>query len=260
MWFQMWKSGELPKPKLGLNCVGGASGLELCKVGLAMCPLSSWYVYALQVLADKGVHVTYGGMSRKPVTAATSHMIFKVWQEWKSPIEMCYHVKTVIFILCEFHQPGPWATWFLDGPVEWEAGQKWSKVCKWKSAQVASGSNTCQLLDRMSMMAALGQLAKDGSLLAPTHKHIGISQFTPIFCSFTIFNFHISTECSFSLQSSCRRFLRLQRGFGEKSSGIPAGKVHLQGWTNLESSESESNYPGGPVIKWVTVFGRVKGM
>ena len=41
MWFQMWKSGELPKPKLGLNCVGGASGLELCKVGLAMCPLSS---------------------------------------------------------------------------------------------------------------------------------------------------------------------------------------------------------------------------
>ena len=41
MWFQMWKSGELPKPKLGLNCVGGASGLELCKVDLAMCPLSS---------------------------------------------------------------------------------------------------------------------------------------------------------------------------------------------------------------------------
>ena len=33
----MWKSGELPKPKLGLNCVGGASGLELCKVDLTMC-------------------------------------------------------------------------------------------------------------------------------------------------------------------------------------------------------------------------------
>ena len=109
------------------------------------------------------------------------------------------------------------------------------------------------------MMEALGQLAKDGSLLAPTHKHIGISQFTPIFCSFTIFNFHISTKCSFSLQSSCRRFLRLQRGFGEKSSGIPAGKVHLQGWTNLESSESESNSPGGTVIEWVKVFARVKG-
>ena len=31
-----------------------------------------------QALATRGVHVTYGGMSRKPVTAATSHMIFKV--------------------------------------------------------------------------------------------------------------------------------------------------------------------------------------
>ena len=75
---QVWKSGELPKPKLGLNCVGGASGLELCKVGFALCPD---HRHALQVLADRGVHVTYGGMSRKPVTAATSHMIFKVCQE-----------------------------------------------------------------------------------------------------------------------------------------------------------------------------------
>lgn len=57
---QMWKSGKLPRPKLGLNCTGGPSSLELCKA-----------------LADRGVHVTYGGMSRKPVTAATSHMIFK---------------------------------------------------------------------------------------------------------------------------------------------------------------------------------------
>jgi len=57
---QVWKSGELPRPKLGLNCTGGPSSLELCKA-----------------LAERGVHVTYGGMSRKPVTAATSHMIFK---------------------------------------------------------------------------------------------------------------------------------------------------------------------------------------
>ena len=34
-------------------------------------------------------------------------------------------------------------------------------------------SNTFHLFARMSMMEALGQLAKDGSLLAPTHKHIG---------------------------------------------------------------------------------------
>ena len=52
---------ELPRPRLALNCVGGASGTELCKA-----------------LGEDGVHVTYGGMSLKPVIAATSHMIFKV--------------------------------------------------------------------------------------------------------------------------------------------------------------------------------------
>jgi trans-2-enoyl-CoA reductase len=57
---QMWKTGEVERPVLGFNCVGGASSTEICKA-----------------LADKGVHVTYGGMSRKPVMAATSHMIFK---------------------------------------------------------------------------------------------------------------------------------------------------------------------------------------
>lgn len=57
---QVWKSGQLPRPKLGLNCTGGPSSLELCKA-----------------LEERAVHVTYGGMSRKPVMAATSHMIFK---------------------------------------------------------------------------------------------------------------------------------------------------------------------------------------
>merc|ERR1719309_1127207 len=57
---QIWKSGKVARPKLGLNCTGGPSSLEICKA-----------------LAEGGVHVTYGGMSRKPVTAATSHMIFK---------------------------------------------------------------------------------------------------------------------------------------------------------------------------------------
>jgi len=56
---QAWR--ELPRPRLALNCVGGASGTELCKA-----------------LAEGGVHVTYGGMSLKPVIAATSHLIFKV--------------------------------------------------------------------------------------------------------------------------------------------------------------------------------------
>jgi len=53
-----WK--ELPRPLLALNCVGGASGTELCKA-----------------LARNGTHVTYGGMSMRPVNAATSHLIFK---------------------------------------------------------------------------------------------------------------------------------------------------------------------------------------
>ena len=51
---------ELPRARLALNCVGGASATELCKA-----------------LGDNGVHVTYGGMSLKPVTAGTSHLIFK---------------------------------------------------------------------------------------------------------------------------------------------------------------------------------------
>eukprot|EP00088_Acartia_fossae_P064586 TRINITY_DN7951_c0_g1_i10.p1 TRINITY_DN7951_c0_g1~~TRINITY_DN7951_c0_g1_i10.p1 ORF type:complete len:199 (+),score=51.12 TRINITY_DN7951_c0_g1_i10:446-1042(+) len=53
-----WK--ELPRPRLALNCVGGTSSTELCKA-----------------LADKGVHVTYGGMSWKPVMVGTAHLIFK---------------------------------------------------------------------------------------------------------------------------------------------------------------------------------------
>ena len=40
--------------------------------------LICFHLFPCQALATRGVHVTYGGMSRKPVTAATSHMIFKV--------------------------------------------------------------------------------------------------------------------------------------------------------------------------------------
>ncbi len=60
---------ELPRPLLALNCVGGASATELCKA-----------------LADGGVHVTYGGMSLKPVVAATSHLIFKVFKGTVAPV------------------------------------------------------------------------------------------------------------------------------------------------------------------------------
>jgi len=51
---------DIPKPKLGLNCIGGASATEMARL-----------------LGEKGTMVTYGGMSRRPVTIPTSLFIFK---------------------------------------------------------------------------------------------------------------------------------------------------------------------------------------
>ncbi|XP_003386702.2 PREDICTED: trans-2-enoyl-CoA reductase, mitochondrial-like [Amphimedon queenslandica] len=48
------------RPALGLNCVGGDSSTGVAKL-----------------LKEKGTLITYGGMSRKPVTIATSLFIFK---------------------------------------------------------------------------------------------------------------------------------------------------------------------------------------
>lgn len=50
---------DLPAPKLALNCVGGKSSLELART-----------------LGKKGVHVTYGGMSKEPVMVGTGSLIF----------------------------------------------------------------------------------------------------------------------------------------------------------------------------------------
>ncbi|TYZ65930.1 hypothetical protein PybrP1_006133 [[Pythium] brassicae (nom. inval.)] len=50
---------DLPAPKLALNCVGGRSSLELARA-----------------LGKNGVHVTYGGMSKEPVTVGTGALIF----------------------------------------------------------------------------------------------------------------------------------------------------------------------------------------
>ena len=50
----------LPRAKLALNCVGGNSSTEI-----------------LKCLGKKGFHVTYGGMSLKPVVGPTSSLIFK---------------------------------------------------------------------------------------------------------------------------------------------------------------------------------------
>jgi trans-2-enoyl-CoA reductase len=62
----IFKDGTCPAPKLGLNCVGGKSASEL-----------------IRKLGQKGVMVTYGGMSREPVTVPTSLLIFKVKKKKK---------------------------------------------------------------------------------------------------------------------------------------------------------------------------------
>ncbi|EDV56112.2 enoyl-[acyl-carrier-protein] reductase, mitochondrial [Drosophila erecta] len=56
----IFKSGKLKKPRLAFNCVGGKSATEVSRH-----------------LDNGGVLVTYGGMSREPVTVATGPLIFK---------------------------------------------------------------------------------------------------------------------------------------------------------------------------------------
>lgn len=56
----IFKKNVLAKPKLALNCVGGKNALEV-----------------MRHLGNRGVMVTYGGMSREPVTVPTSALIFK---------------------------------------------------------------------------------------------------------------------------------------------------------------------------------------
>lgn len=57
----IFKSKKLKKPKLALNCVCGKNALEVQRH-----------------LDHGGVMVTYGGMSREPLTIPASSLIFKV--------------------------------------------------------------------------------------------------------------------------------------------------------------------------------------
>uniref|UniRef100_A0A182XGS9 Enoyl-[acyl-carrier-protein] reductase, mitochondrial n=1 Tax=Anopheles quadriannulatus TaxID=34691 RepID=A0A182XGS9_ANOQN len=57
---KLFKDGIFRRPRLALNCVGGKSALELARQ-----------------LDQAGVMVTYGGMSREPVTVPTASLIFK---------------------------------------------------------------------------------------------------------------------------------------------------------------------------------------
>lgn len=60
---KLFKSNQLRKPTLALNCVGGKNALEMSKH-----------------LDHYGIMVTYGGMSRDPVLVPTSSLIFKDMQ------------------------------------------------------------------------------------------------------------------------------------------------------------------------------------
>lgn len=67
----------MPRPKLGLNCVGGASSTAVAKS-----------------LAPGSTIVTYGGMSMKPLTIPTSLLIFKDLTckgFWLSGTQMQHH-------------------------------------------------------------------------------------------------------------------------------------------------------------------------
>ncbi|KAJ6793648.1 putative alcohol dehydrogenase superfamily protein isoform X2 [Iris pallida] len=66
--------GDLPEPALGFNCIGGNAASLV-----------------LRFLRQRGTMVTYGGMSKKPITVSTSSFIFKdlalrgFWlQKWMS--------------------------------------------------------------------------------------------------------------------------------------------------------------------------------
>lgn len=58
--FRNFQFSDIPRPVLGLNCVGGLIALEL-----------------LHTLSQGAYLVTYGGMSREPVSVPTSALIFK---------------------------------------------------------------------------------------------------------------------------------------------------------------------------------------
>ncbi|XP_012538713.2 enoyl-[acyl-carrier-protein] reductase, mitochondrial isoform X1 [Monomorium pharaonis] len=57
---QLFKNKKLPAPKLALNCIGGQSAHEITRH-----------------LTHSGIMVTYGSMSREPLTVPVSALIFK---------------------------------------------------------------------------------------------------------------------------------------------------------------------------------------
>ncbi|MCO5579841.1 hypothetical protein L7F22_033703 [Adiantum nelumboides] len=86
--------GDLRNAKLGLNCVGGSAANVVMKL-----------------LRENGTMVTYGGMSKKPITVSTSAMIFKgielkgFWlQKWVNRHSPAYLARMTDYILGLVHE------------------------------------------------------------------------------------------------------------------------------------------------------------
>ena len=156
--------------------------------------LICFHLSLCQALATRGVHVTYGGMSRKPVTAATSHMIFKVssrndsqWIYSLRPRLLCRWLKVISMFRILSCVVFGWASGMRDRARVKQGlnlHQSFGIDCHPVGDQRHPPFTKVNISFRLSMMEALGQLAKDGALLAPTHKHIGLikSHWSPNCC------------------------------------------------------------------------------
>lgn len=96
----IFKDKSIARPSLALNCVGGKNSLEM-----------------LRQLKHGGKMVTYGGMSRDPVTIPTSAFIFKDlsfhgfwmtrWNDEASQSEKDKMISELVALMCEGKLKGP---------------------------------------------------------------------------------------------------------------------------------------------------------
>lgn len=96
----IFKDKKVDKPLLALNCVGGKSSLEM-----------------MRHLQHSGKMVTYGGMSREPVSIPTSAFIFKDlsfygfwmthWNEQANPTDKDKMMNDLISLMCDNKLKGP---------------------------------------------------------------------------------------------------------------------------------------------------------
>lgn len=96
----LFKDKQIERPSLALNCVGGKSSAEV-----------------LRHLQHSGKMVTYGGMSREPVTIPTSALIFKnisfhgfwmtAYNEVADKAQKDQMIEDIIALMCEGKLKGP---------------------------------------------------------------------------------------------------------------------------------------------------------